>query len=131
MGSLETQCLVQVSTVGPAPVLVTLAQITLMGTPVKLTSPLTRSSVTANKATRGHAVPSVPLVTMGTQNKPVGSASRAIAMATSTLRTLSHVTPGQANASSACITPTARPVLTVNKVTMATLWPTTADAAPV
>lgn len=51
MGSLETRCLVLGNTVGPAPALETPAQITLMGTPVKLTTPLTRSFVTANKDT--------------------------------------------------------------------------------
>ena len=50
MASLETRCLVQGSTVGPAPALVTLPQITSTGTPVKLTTPRIRSSVTANKA---------------------------------------------------------------------------------
>lgn len=51
MGSLETRCSVQGSTVGPAPALVTPAQITLTATPVKQTTPRTRSSVTADKAT--------------------------------------------------------------------------------
>lgn len=51
MGSLETRCLVLGNTVGPAPALETPAQITLMGIPVKLTTPLTRSFVTANKDT--------------------------------------------------------------------------------
>lgn len=78
---------------------------------------------------KGPAVTSVPLVTTATQANLVGSASRAIATATSTPRTLSHVTRGPANASSACTTPTAHPVPTVNTVTMATLWPMTADVS--
>lgn len=131
MGSLETRCLVQGSTVGPAPALVTPAQITLMRTPVTLTTPLTRSYVTAGKATLGSAVTSVPLVTMATQSNPAGSASRASATATSTPRTPAHVTPGLADASSVCTTLTVRLVDTVNTVTMAMLWPTTADFVPV
>lgn len=51
MGSLETQCLAQGSTVGPAPALVTQAPIILMVTHAMLTTPLTKSSVTANQAT--------------------------------------------------------------------------------
>lgn len=66
---------------------------------------------------------------MATQSNPVGSACRASATATSTPRILSHVTPGPASASSACTTLMVRPVPTVNRVTMATLWPMTADVS--
>lgn len=48
MGSLETRYLVQGSTVGHVRALVTLDQIISMPTPVKLTTPPTRSSVTAD-----------------------------------------------------------------------------------
>lgn len=72
---------------------------------------------------------SVPLVTMVTQNSLVASAYRASAMATLMPRTLSHVTPGLASASNACITLTAHPVPIVSMVTMATLWPTTVDVS--
>lgn len=72
---------------------------------------------------------SVLLVTMATQSKLKGSADRANAMATLTPRILHHVTPGPASASSACTTLTACLVPTVNKVTMATLWPTIADVS--
>lgn len=51
MGSLETPCLAQGITVGPVPALVTPAQIISMLTHAMLTTPLTRSSVTADKAT--------------------------------------------------------------------------------
>lgn len=74
---------------------------------------------------------SVPLVTMATQSNPVDSACRASATATSTPKILGHVIPIQANASSACTTPMARPVTVANTVTMATLWPTTADVSVV
>lgn len=76
-----------------------------------------------------HAVTSVPLVTMATQSNLAGSASRASAAATLTPRTLTHVTPGLANVSSACTTLTAHPVTIVNSVTMAMLWPMTADVS--
>lgn len=78
---------------------------------------------------KGFVVTSVPLVTMATQSKPEGSAYLANAMATLTPRILSHVTPGPASASGACTTPTVCPVPTVNMVTMATLWPKTADVS--
>lgn len=51
MGSLETQFLALETTVGPVPVLESLALITLTDTLVTLTTALTRSSVTAKKAT--------------------------------------------------------------------------------
>ena len=159
MGSSETQCWVQGNTVGPVSAPVTPAQIASMATPVPLTRPRTRSSVTANKDTlvvlhffvreclmfvtrdsnltilvliiapKVLAVTGVPLVTMATQHRLVGSASRASATATSTLRTVSHVTPGPANASSACTTPMACPAPSVNTVTTATLWPKTAGVS--
>lgn len=75
------------------------------------------------------AVTSVPLVTMATQSKLVASASHASAMATLTLWILIHVTSGLANASSACTTRMAPPVLTVSSVTTAMLWPMTADVS--
>lgn len=50
-GSLETPCLAQGITVGPAPALVTPAQIISTVTRAMLTTLLTRSSVTADKAT--------------------------------------------------------------------------------
>lgn len=71
----------------------------------------------------------VHLVTMATQSKPVGSACLVSATATLTPRTLSHVTPGLASASSACTTVMACPVPTVNLVTMAMLWLMTADVS--
>ena len=71
--------------------------------------------------TKDPAVTSVPLVTMVIQTSPGGSAYHASVAATSTPRTLSHVTPGPANALSACTTPTAPPVHTVYMVTMETL----------
>lgn len=131
MGSLETRCLAQGNTVVLAPALETPAQITLTGTHATLTTPLTRSSVTADKASLGPAVTFVPLVTMATQRNPVGSVCRVSATATLTPRTLSRVIPGLADASSACTTLMARHVPTVNMVTMAMLWLTTADAVPV
>lgn len=51
MDFLETQLWAQGNTAGPVPALVTLAQITLMGILVTLTTRLIRSSVTANRAT--------------------------------------------------------------------------------
>lgn len=48
---MEIQCLVQGSTVGLVPALVTQAQVTSMRILVKLTTPLTRSSVIVDKAT--------------------------------------------------------------------------------
>lgn len=51
MGSSGTRCWVQGSTVDPAPVPVTPAQTTSTPIPVKLTTPPTRSSATADKAT--------------------------------------------------------------------------------
>lgn len=74
---------------------------------------------------------SVPLVTMATQNNLVDSVCHASATATSTLKILGHVIPEQANASSACTTPTAHHVTFVSMVTMATLWPTTAGVSVV
>lgn len=98
MASLETQCLVQGSTVDPAPALVTPAQVTLMDSPATQTTAVTRSSVVADKATLGPVVINVPLVTMATQSNPVVCAVHAIAMATLTPRILDHVTPGLASA---------------------------------
>lgn len=163
-GSSETRCWVQGSTVGPVSVPVTPARITSTATPVTLTRPPTRSSVTANKDTlvvlhfffgdclmmysstevshdsnltilvlivapKGPAVTSVSLATMATRSRLAGSACRASATATSTPRTLIHVTPGPASASSASTTPTACPAPSVNTVTTATLWPTTAGVS--
>lgn len=130
MGSLETRCLVQGSTVGPAPALVTPVQITLTASPVKQTTPRARSSVTADKATLGPAVTSVLLVIMETQSKAADSACHASVTATSTPRILGHVTPGPASALSACTTLMAHPVPTVSMVTMATRWLRTADVVP-
>lgn len=130
-GSLETQCLAQGSTVVPAPVQVTQAQIISTGSPVRQTTPPTRSSAAVNRDTLAHAVTSVPLVTMATQGNRVVNVDHASVMTTLTLRTLGHVTPQLASVSNACTTLLVRPVISVNMVTMAALWPTTADVAPV
>lgn len=98
MGSLETQYLAQGSIVGPALALVILGQIILTATPAMLTTHLTRSSATANKATQDHAATNVPLATMATQSNLEGSASHASAIGTLTPRIPSPVIPGLVNA---------------------------------
>lgn len=70
-----------------------------------------------------------PRVTMATRINSAASVCRAAATATSTPRTPNHVTPERGSVSSACTTRTVRPAPIVSRVTMATLWPTTADVS--
>lgn len=68
---------------------------------------------------------------MATQSRPVGNVSRASAITTLIRRIPGHVTPELVSASSACTTLMALPVPTVNRVTMAMLWPMIADVSDV
>lgn len=79
--------------------------------------------------TQALAAIDAPPVTTATLNNLAASVSHAAAMATSTWRILSRVTPGRGSASSACTTQTAPPAPTANRVTTATPWPMTADVS--